>query len=151
MWYIYGLRWITNDVEEAARVYKIAHATSPDGINWERDGRLIIDDVLNEDECQALPTVIFHGGRYHMYFCFREAIGFRNTPGKGYRLGYAWSEDLETWTRDDNQAGIGLSPEGWDSEMMCYPHIFSIDDKPYLLYNGNAFGRDGFGIAVCED
>src|SRR6185369_17660945 len=60
MWYIYGARWMpANSVDASpARVYKIAHATSSDGITWSRDGKQLIDDRLNADECQALPTVI---------------------------------------------------------------------------------------------
>jgi len=151
MWYMYGTRWIDNPEEESARVYKIGHATSTDGVNWVKEGRQIIANVLNEDECQALPTVIYHNGQYHMYFCYREAIGFRKNKEKGYRLGYASSTDLVNWVRNDAEAGIGFSEEGWDSEMQCYPHIFKCDDKVYLLYNGNEFGRYGFGLAVLEN
>jgi len=151
MWYIFGLRWIRQSEEAPLdRVYKIAHATSTDGINWRRDGRLIIPDTLNADECQALPTVIHLDGRYHMYFCYREAHGFRAQHGKGYRIGYAWSEDLQNWTRADEQAGIDVSAEGWDAQMQCYPHVFECENRVYLLYNGNEFGRHGFGLAVLE-
>jgi hypothetical protein len=148
MWYIYGLRWIENCQEgDPQRVYKITHATSPDGIMWKRESRPIIADRLNADECQALPTVIEYKGIYHMYFCYREASGFRNDRTRGYRLGYAQSTDLKTWTRCDHEAGLDLSETGWDSEMMCYPHVFHCDDEVYMLYNGNQFGRYGFGLA----
>ena len=32
--------------------------------------------------------------------------------------------------------------------MQCYPHVFECHGKVYLLYNGNEFGRTGFGLAV---
>lgn len=152
MWYIYGKKWIKAQANEPpARVYKIAHALSTDGINWQKEeGKHIITDSLNEDECQALPSVIKIGDRYHMYFCFREATDFRKNAKRGYRLGYAWSDDLKNWNRDDKNAGIDFSETGWDSEMMCYPHIFECDSKIYLLYNGNEFGRFGFGIAELD-
>ena len=51
------------------------------------------------------------------------------------------------WTRDDLKLNFNLPNEGWDSEMMCYPHLFKIDSTIYLLYNGNNFGRYGFGAA----
>ncbi len=152
MWYIYGARWMDHPGEAGpARVYKIGHATSADGLSWHRDGRQIVPDRLNSDECQALPTVIRHGALYHMYFCYRQPTDFRKNPERAYRLGYASSEDLKEWTRNDAEAGIDVSPEGWDSEMLCYPHIFRCDDRLYLLYNGNEFGRYGFGLAVLED
>lgn len=149
MWYIYGKYWLPpSQNEPPGRVYKIAYAHSEDGINWKRqEGEQIIADLLNEHECQALPTVIRHGGLYHMYFCYREATDFRKNPSRGYRLGYAYSSDLIKWTRNDNEKGIDFSASGWDSEMMCYPHIFEMDEKVYLLYNGNEFGKYGFGVA----
>lgn len=151
MWYIFGKHWLKNEIEEPARVYKIAYAHSVDGINWERDSKCIIQDVLNEYECQALPTVAYHDGIYHMFFCYREAIGFRTDKGKGYRLGYAYSTDLITWTRDDEMGGMQLAEDGWDSEMQCYPHLFRLDTQLYLLYNGNQFGKNGFGLAkLCS-
>jgi len=148
MFYIFGKKWSEPTEDQAPeRVYKIGHATSADGINWQKTDGFIIADKVDENECQALPTVIKIGKRYHMYFCYRHMAGFRTEKGKGYRLGYAYSEDLVKWTRDDEHAGIDLSEDGWDSEMMCYPNIFEFNNSVYLLYNGNNFGKYGFGIA----
>ena len=152
MWYIFGTKWVDNTEEESARVYKIGYAKSTDGIHWIKDeGKQIITDKLNENECQALPTVIFANNKYYMFFCYREAIGFRKDKNKGYKIGYAHSIDRINWIRADEHVGIQFSEEGWDSDMQCYPHIFSCDDKIYLLYNGNQFGKYGFGLAVLED
>ena len=152
MWYMYGVRWVRESAEAAPdRVYKLAHAISSDGINWQTQERDIIPSVLHDNECQALPTVVKLGDTYHMYFCFRDVFGFREDKSKGYRLGYAHSPDMIKWTRDDAQAGLYLSQNGWDSEMMCYPNIFEADGRVYLLYNGNQFGKAGFGAAVLED
>ncbi|WP_149498632.1 glycoside hydrolase family protein [Roseiconus lacunae] len=154
MWYIYGLPWKHFEgTSQAERIYKIAYATSHDGLTWKKASRSpLISDAIGEDECQALPTVIEYQGRYHMYFCFRYATDFRTNPDRGYRLGYAYSDDLQTWTRDDSLVGISKSgnPNDWDNEMMCYPHVFSHSNQLYLLYNGNQFGRYGFGLAVAE-
>lgn len=151
MWYIFGKEWKKfAENTEPDRIYKIAYAFSTDGINWQRDGVAIIPDLIDADECQALPTVIQVNGKYHMYFCYRHAFGFRTDSRRAYRLGYAWSLDGVNWTRDDENAGIGLSESGWDSEMQCYPHLFQAGGHIYLLYNGNAFGRYGFGLARLE-
>ncbi len=149
MWYITGMRWIEDHPFETgpARVYKIVHATSRDGSHWQAEGPPLIDDSLGRDECQALPTVVKLDGRYHMYFCFRAAGGFRSDRERSYRLGYAHSDNLVTWTRDDSRGGIERSIDGWDSQMACYPHLFQCRGETYLLYNGNDFGRDGFGLA----
>jgi hypothetical protein len=95
--------------------------------------------------------VFEHDGAWHMYFCYRYATDFRSNAKRAYRLGYARSTDRATWQRDDRQRGIDVSDEGWDSEMLCYPHVFRCEGRVYMLYNGNAFGRDGFGVAVLED
>lgn len=149
MWYIFGKTWKkATDTEPPARVYKIAYATSIDGMNWEKnEGAQIITDVIDENECQALPSVVEHEGIYHMVFCYRHSSDFRSNPKRGYKLGYASSKDLMNWTRDDLKLNFNLPNEGWDSEMMCYPHLFKIDNTIYLLYNGNNFGRYGFGAA----
>ncbi len=152
MWYMFGTRWICeNGSDNAERIYKIGHATSDDGIHWKRDGIKIIEDVNGDEECQALPTVLFHRGKYHMFFCHRHVFGFRTDPARGYRLGYAWSEDLRNWTRDDDAGGMERGPDQWDQNMMCYPHLLKVEDQVYLLYNGNNFGKYGFGLAKSAD
>lgn len=84
-----------------------------------------------------------------MLFCFRESFDFRKNTSRGYRLGHAWSEDLVTWFRDDaSPLVLPLGESGqWDSEMICYPHLAEVNGEIYLLYNGNQFGRHGFGAA----
>jgi hypothetical protein len=152
MWYICGTKWERFvECDPPDRVYKIAHATSEDGINWHREGRHIIADVLNADECQAEPTVFCRDGIYHMYFCYRQAHGFRTQRSSAYRIGYAYSKDMINWERDDSKAGIEVSEDGWDSQMQCYPHTFTLDGRVYMLYNGNEFGRFGIGLAVLDD
>ncbi len=152
MWYMFGTDWKHFEgAELPERTYKIGHAVSADGVQWrKREGEAIIPDRLASDESQALPSVIELGGRYHMYFCYRHSSDFRKNAARGYRIGHASSEDLQNWIRDDEDLGIDLSQSGWDSEMMCYPHVFACNDRTYMLYNGNAFGRDGFGLAVLE-
>ena len=152
MWYIFGTAWKRPRPSDTPdRTYKIGHATSLDGISWQKqEGRRIVDDRLNPDESQALPTVVRIGARWHMLFCYRESTDFRRNRDRGYRIGYAWSDDAERWTREDEPAGIDVTPGGWDSDMLCYPHVFECEGRVYLLYNGNEFGRHGFGAAVLE-
>lgn len=152
MWYIFGSDWVKGNDGQIERVYRIAHARSKDCVEWKRDGKYIIEPVLN-NECQALPT-IFHGvNGFHMYFCFRDVFDFRSNRENAYRLGYAFSSDGELWNRCDDRAGIARSDFDWDSQMMCYPNVFSYKNEFYMLYNGDQFGRYGFGLArlVSED
>lgn len=152
MWYIFGTGWKKFSADEAPdRTYKIGHAVSTNGLNWvKEEARQIIADRLGADESQALPTVIEVDGRYHMFFCYRQSFDFRTNSSRGYRIGHAWSDNLMTWVRDDANPSLDVSPGEWDSDMLCYPHVFQCEGKVYLLYNGNEFGRYGFGLAVLD-
>jgi hypothetical protein len=152
MWYIFGTGWKRfSDGAPPDRTYKIGHATSRDGVSWQKEeAQQIIPDRLGPDESQALPTVIEIDQRLHMFFCYRQSFDFRKNRDRGYRIGHAWSDDRVTWTRDDARPALEGSSGAWDSDMQCYPHVFQCDGQVYLLYNGNEFGRRGFGLAVLE-
>lgn len=70
--------------------------------------------------------------------------------GDTYRIGLARSSDGFDWSREDLEAGINVSASGWDSEMIEYPFIFEFEGSQYMLYNGNEYGKTGFGMAVLE-
>lgn len=148
LWYIAGRKWKVVD-GRAEPVYKIRMASSPDGITWHKTGRDLIESRVEEDEAQASPDVFFHNGVYHMFFCYRYSSRYRGRE-YGYRIGYASSTDLVNWVRDDSKAGIDLSAEGWDSEMISYPHVFELDGMIYLAYLGNQVGKYGFGLACLD-
>jgi len=124
-------------------------ASSPDGIHWSKTNRDLIESRIEEDEAQASPDVFYSNGRYHMFFSYRYSAGFRGRE-RGYRIGYASSEDLSRWVRDDSKAGLDVSDAGWDSEMVSYPHVFALDERIYMAYLGNQVGRHGFGLARLE-
>lgn len=148
LWYIAGRKWKLVD-GRAEPVYKIRMATSVDGISWSKFNRDLVESRVEEDEAQASPDVFYANGKYHMFFCYRYSSKFRSRQ-YGYRIGYASSHDLYTWVRDDARCGIDVSEEGWDSEMISYPHVFELDGRVYMAYLGNQVGRHGFGIAQLE-
>jgi hypothetical protein len=148
LFYIAGRKWKIVDGRPEP-VYKIRAAWSSDGLSWTKAGRDLIESRLEEDEAQASPDVFLHDGRYHMFFCYRRSANFRGREN-GYRIGYAVSEDLAHWTRDDSKAGIDVSRAGWVSEMISYPHVFELDGTTYMFYLGNQVGREGFGLACLE-
>ena len=148
LWYIAGRKWLNHN-NQMEPVYKIRMARSADGVTWRREDRDLISNVLEKDEAQASPDVFFQDGHWHMFFCYRYSVDYRGKE-KGYRIGYAKSEDALNWVRCDENAGIGISAKGWDSEMVSYPHVFELNGCIYLLYLGNQVGREGFGLAVLE-
>ena len=148
LFYIAGRKWKMVD-GRAEPVYKIRHAFSDDGVNWNKSNRDLIESRVEHDEAQASPDVCYANGKYHMFFCYRYSSNFRGKQ-HGYRIGYASSDDLATWVRDDAKAGIDVADEGWDSEMLSYPHVFTVDGTTYMAYLGNQVGRHGFGLAQLD-
>jgi len=149
LWYIAGMKWIVTD-DKPELIYRIRMASSHNGIDWIKLDKNIIEDKLGQNEVQASPDVFFYEGLYHMFFCYMQTPDFRKNKDKTYRIGYAFSADLVNWTRDDSKAGIDISEEGWDSEMVAYPHVFELDGNIYMLYLGNQVGKHGFGLAQLE-
>jgi len=148
LWYIAGRKWkVVGGKPEP--VYKIRMATSHDGIHWTKLNKDVIESRIEEDEAQASPDVFHANGSYHMFFCYRYSSDYRG-KAKGYRIGYASSSNLTDWVRDDAKAGIGVSDQGWDAEMVSYPHVFELDGKTYLFYLGDQVGRHGFGLAELD-
>lgn len=148
MWYVAGTSWVANAGRPEA-VYKIRMKTSEDGMTWHGFGDNLIEDRLEAGECQASPDVFYYRGSYHMFFCYKFGLDFRNND-RGYRIGYASSSDLQTWRREDSKAGIGVSVSGWDDQSIAYPHVFELDGSVYMLYLGNQVGRYGFGLAKLQ-
>lgn len=148
LFYIAGTKWkIVAGRPEP--VYKIRMAVSDDGLNWDKNNRDLIESRIEDDEAQASPDVIFSNGKYHMFFCYRHSENYRSKEF-GYRIGYASSENLIDWTRDDEKAGINVSDHGWDAEMVSYPHVFELDGKIYMFYLGDQVGKFGFGMAELD-
>jgi sucrose-6-phosphate hydrolase SacC (GH32 family) len=126
-------------------VYVIMHASSSDGVHWARDAQPVIPARV-DFECQTSASTFAWQGRQRMLFSYRHGVDFRNSE-RGYRIGHAVSDDLLHWQRNDDAAGIAPSAAGWDSQMICYPHVFDLDGRTLMLYCGNEFGREGFGWA----
>jgi sucrose-6-phosphate hydrolase SacC (GH32 family) len=144
MWYANGVDWV--EVHGSPEpIYLTHHAVSEDGVHWESDPDPCFPTV-REEECNGAPTVVRDGDCYHMWFCHRSIHDFRGGAGS-YRMGYARSADLVRWEREDGLAGIDVSPGEWDGEMVAYPRVYRANGGWILFYNGNDFGREGFGLA----
>jgi hypothetical protein len=140
MWHWFSTKWI--DVNGKLFLdYKIGYAESEDAVNWiMKDVTCLSPNEKNGEFAVARPCVIFEDSRFKMWYSIRFIK-------KMYRIGYAESEDGIRWARMDHLAGIDVSDEGWDSEMICYPSIIDIKGERFMFYNGNNNGDNGFGIA----
>lgn len=141
MWYVSGTGWDTVAGQPRHR-YHIRYAESHDGLQWTRAGVVCLDYAAGEFAF-GRPCVIFDAdsARYRMWYSVR---------GDTYRLGYAESSDGIAWQRRDGDAGLELSRDGWDSEMVTYPVVFRDRGTWHMLYNGNGYGRTGIGLATLS-
>jgi hypothetical protein len=136
MWYGSNLTW---GPKESDLRHVLKCAESADGVHWERPGRVVLDLEGPDEYALCRPCVLRTAEGYRMWFCHR---------GPAYRIGYAESTDGLAWRR--RPAGIEVSPSGWDSDMLAYPCVIEHAGRSWLLYNGNGFGREGFGLAVSS-
>ena len=140
MWYVSGVAW-THEPSGARHHYLVKYAESTDGVRWRRPGTICIDFKSEAEYAISRPSVIKDGSLYRMWFA---------TRGDAYQLGYAESKDGIGWTRKDEDAGLDLSADGWDAEMVAYPIVFEAGGKRWMAYNGNGYGRTGIGLAQAE-
>ena len=130
------------------RTYKIGHATSDDGIDWiKEEARQIIADRLGPDESQALPTVIEIDGGYHMFFCYRAVVRLSaKNSARGYRIGHAWFGRLAELDARRRNPSLEADAGRVGLATCCAIRMSSSATATcILLYNGNEFGRYGFG------
>jgi len=140
MWYVSGTAW-TPDPDGGAKpvhYYTIKHATSRDGVDWQTNDHLCLP-YLETENAVARPVVMRHRGIYRMIYCARR---LRET----YRIYTACSRDGLSWERTTEPL-LDVSAAGWDTEMVCYGSLLRHNDLTFLLYNGNGYGKDGFGAA----
>jgi len=139
MWYDSADRWLSPELPR----YNIKYAESTDGIHWSRKGVVSVTYKSDDESRVSRASVIKENDTYKMWLCYAMGSG-------GYRMGYAESGDGIHYERMDHKAGIDVSSSGWDSEMVCYPHVFTHNGQNFMLYNGNGYGKTGFGYAVME-
>jgi len=142
MWYGSTLAW---DAGNGEMLHVLHQAASVDGHHWRREG-LAAPYELGVAQAFSRPTVARCAtGGFEMWFSYRSG------KGETYRIGYATSEDGSRWKLDLAAAGIDVSPSGWDSGMIEYPFVLDHRGQRYMLYNGDGYGKTGFGIAVLTD
>jgi hypothetical protein len=150
MWYLSNTKWVEYNGSWEP-FYHIKYAESANGIDWEREGEVAID-FKDNNECGIVRACVLKEiGRYKMWYSHRNLQNYRVDSVNSYRIGYAESENGRDWLRMDELVGIDVSDQGWDSEMIEYPFVYEHKNHCYMFYNGNGFGKTGFGYAVLEN
>jgi hypothetical protein len=141
-WYVSADEW-TDVAGRVVPTYDIRTLASIDGIRWEGGGAHAVARTGDDEIGLGRPFVSAGGEGYRMWYSIRSRT-------RGYRIGFASSRDGNSWTRRDAEAGIDVSTSGWDSEMICFGAVLSTRHGMYLFYNGNDYGKSGFGVAVAN-
>jgi predicted GH43/DUF377 family glycosyl hydrolase len=143
MWYVADFGWKNLDNElfknKLVPKYCIKYGTSDDGINWHINQKAVIEPRKDEFGL-GRPYMNITKNLYQLFYSVRR-------ENISYRIGYAESMDGINWVRRDNEIGIDVSENGWDSEMVCYPAVIKVKNKTFMFYNGNKNGETGFGYA----
>jgi predicted GH43/DUF377 family glycosyl hydrolase len=147
MWYASGIKLYYDHNGKLKSFYDIKTALSKDGFIWNKTGKTSID-LGGEDSNIARACVMVEDGNYKVWYPYiRQSV-------QQYRVGYGESSDGLNFRRMDESPMAMLQPSteptSWDSKAVTYPFIFKHKGKYYMLYNGNEFGKDGFGIAISE-
>jgi predicted GH43/DUF377 family glycosyl hydrolase len=144
MYYLSCIGWEKMEGRTMHR-YHIKWATSKDLVNWERNNNIAIDFKYPNEYAISVPRVIENDGKFRMWYSYRGG-----PYSEKYRIGYAESDDGYNWVRKDELVGLDVTGNAWDSDMVCYPCVFSHNDYLMMLYNGNDYGRTGIGLAIME-
>ena len=128
--------------EKTLPEYNIRYMESVDGINFPPSGKVCLD-VSGDEYRVGRPYVIYSNGIYKMFFA-------ASTQSSPFRLAYAESKDGIDWVRDDKKVFLEYGGADFDSEMSSYPSIIQTEGKTYMFYNGNNYGKFGFGYAELK-
>lgn len=141
LWYVAGSEWTTIG-DKSMPVYDLRYQESEDGIHWADTGKLSMAITGEDEHGFGRPWVVKRGVNDYQLF-----YSIRRRSLAAYRLGYAESTDGINWIRKDDEMGLDVTPEGFDSDAIMYSAVISVGDKTYCFYNGNNFGEQGFGVA----
>jgi sucrose-6-phosphate hydrolase SacC (GH32 family) len=138
-WYGGGSKFIQGE-NKTLPVYDIRYTESDDISSFKEQGKVIL--TTKDDEYRLGRPYLFIKSKSEYYLFY----GF-STESTPYNLGYAFSSDLNNWKRLDDTFKLERSDSGWDSEMVAYPSVLEVNNKVFMFYNGNDYGKSGFGLA----
>jgi hypothetical protein len=143
MWFGSHLFWGESGLEMN---HVIKQASSTDGMLWTQMPGVAVPLAGKADVAEfavSRPVVLQEADdSLSMWYA-------RRNPQ--YCIGYAVSADRGlTWQRKDELFTIEGELGAWESQETTYPCVFDFNGNRYMLYNGNGYGRTGFGLAKLE-
>jgi hypothetical protein len=142
MWYGSTVTW---DAGNGEMLHVIRHASSADGETFTKTGTQVPSEI-GIAQAFSRPTILKGDDQsWHMWFSYRAGTG------ASYRIGHAVSRNGMDWKLSLNGLALDVSSSGWDSHMVEYPYVFTHGGVVMMLYNGDGYGKTGFGMATLVE
>ncbi len=119
--------------------WNIGLATSPDGINWTKQGDPVVHSDYNEFRIQT-GDIIKVNDVYYLYYAVH------NLPY--YQISVATSSDGVNFTKSANNP-ILIVNENWEGTGVKSPSVIYENEQYKMIYS--AFPETGFGMAYSSD
>ena len=144
MWYSSGYK-LFREEGQLRSYYDIKYAKSRDGLSWESTGIVSIP-LINGITNIARPSILFDNDIYKVWF------PYVTKNNRQYQIGYGTSKNGRNFEMDTNWMKFQPSSElnAFDHKAVTYPFVFDHAGQRYMLYNGDQFGKTGFGLAILE-
>lgn len=141
LWYSSYRRWARVG-DTPPMEYVVKRATRSEA-GWISDGEVLSPNP--PEIALSRPCVIQEPDLVKAWFAVKEA------SDDLYRIGYAESTDGNEWERFDDVGGLVAAGEGGEVGEVTYPWVVDSGGRRWMFYNGDGYGRTGFGIAVWHD
>jgi len=137
MFYIGGGAFFTAASGKRLPTYGLRCATSDDGFNWDEPGAIALSPRADRGEIGfGRPVLWRDDGRVVLLLSVRSEAGYRLVSVSRLPPG-----------DDDISELLEHTDDAWEAEMTCFGAPCTAGGNEYLFYNGNGFGRTGFGVA----
>lgn len=137
--YIGGGRFVSEGAKRLP-IYGLRQAFSEDGLVWPKEGRLLLAPDEQAGELGfGRPVVWSEGGEAQLYLSMRSRTGYQLVRGR--------LQDAEAGLRRFERA-LNFEQAPWATGMTCFGAPCRVGRTELLFYNGDQFGRTGFGLAV---
>lgn len=124
-------------VSEEEMQHVITTATSNNGIDWVPSGQ---DEISLESGEYGLS-------RPWLLKLEDDEFAFYSIRKEHYKIGLSKRDKKSgKWLRLSSDI-LGASKDNWENEAACYPSLIHINQRIYMFYNGNNYGRTGVGVA----
>jgi hypothetical protein len=123
--------------------YHMAWVDSPDGLTFSSPDVRVHIDLGSDVYRVGRPRFCRYQDQSYLFYTY-------GTLDKGYHSGVAVTTDEPNTFKPLSVTGLAPSGSGWDGNSVCYPAPFAWKNKWYVFYNGNEYGKTGFGVAELE-